>query len=175
MALSSALRDPNSVLEKLDLSCNCINDNIMVSYADVLYINSKLRELNLDLDSNSNIIITTERYTDVTHILCTISSVLSTYPHLNQTLEKLSGESNEQLLPQDLRSLLLQLNRENIESQAACHKINTTHFSGREINMQPFMDMGLIIRHHAIAWMAREGNVYQFLQAMPSLLVEKAK
>jgi len=36
------------------------------------------------------------------------------------------------------------------------------------------MDMGLIIRPHAIAWMAREDNVYQFLRAMPSLL-EKAE
>ena len=168
VTLSSALRDPNSALEKLDLSRNHINDNVMVSYADALSTNSKLRELKLDLDNNSNSIITTESYAAFTHILCNISSVLSTY-HSNHTLEKLSSESNERLLPQDLRSLL-QLNRENIESQAARRKINTTHFSGREINMQPFMDMGLIIRPHAIAWMAREDNVYQFLRAMTSLL-----
>ena len=172
VTLSSALRDPNSALEKLDLSRNRINDNVMASYADALSTNSKLRELKLDLDNNSNSIITTESYAVFAHILCNISSVLSTY-HSNHTLEKLSSESNEQLLPQDLRSLL-QLNRENIESQAARRKINTTHFSGRDINMQPFTDMGLIIRPHAIAWMAREDNLYQFLRAMPSLL-EKAE
>ena len=172
VALSNVLRDPNSALEKLDLSHNRMKDNVLVSYADALSINSRLRELKLDLDNNNNSIITTDGYAAFTHILCNISSVLSTY-NSNHTLEKLSSESKEQLLPQDLRSLL-QLNRENIESQAARRKINATHFSGREINMQPFMDMGLIIRPHAIAWMARESNVYQFLRAMPSLL-EKAE
>jgi hypothetical protein len=49
LTLSSALRDPKSVLEKLDLSCNRINDNVMVSYADVVSINSKLREKRLNV------------------------------------------------------------------------------------------------------------------------------
>jgi hypothetical protein len=172
VALSIVLRYPSSALEKLDLSRNHINNTVMVSYADALSDNSKLRELELDLDTNSNSIITTESYAACAHILCDISSVLSTY-HSNHSLEKLSNESNEEFLPQDLRSLL-QLNRENIQSQAARIKIIATHFSGCEINMQPFMDMGLSVRPHAIAWMAREDDLYQFLRAMPSLL-EKAE
>jgi hypothetical protein len=60
----------------------------------------------------------------------------------------------------------LQLNREIIESQSARHKINATHFSGREINMQPFMDM-LGLDHSPSC-------VYQILRAVPSLL-EKAE
>jgi hypothetical protein len=66
----------------------------------------------------------------------------------------------------------LQLNSENIKSQAACLKIIATHFSGQEINMQTFTDMDLSARPHAIAWMAREDNLYHFLWAMP-LLLEK--
>jgi hypothetical protein len=43
-------------------------------------------------------------------------------------------------------------------------------FSGCEINMQPCMEMDLSVWPHAIAWMDKGGNVYDFLQAAPSLL-----
>ena len=58
------------------------------------------------------------------------------------------------------------------ESQAAHLKIIKTHFSGRDSNMQHFMDMDLSVRPHAIAWMARDDHLCQFLRAEPSL-VEK--
>ena len=63
-------------------------------------------------------------------------------------------------------------NREIRVTQAARLKIIQVHFSGREINMQPFteMKMELSIRPHAIAWMGRDNSLYQFLRAMPSLL-----
>jgi hypothetical protein len=88
VALSIVLRKPTSALEKLDLSRNRINDNVMVSYADALFNNRKLRELILDLDTNSNSIFA-EGYTAFAHILCNTSSVMSTY-HFNHSLEKLS-------------------------------------------------------------------------------------
>jgi hypothetical protein len=34
-----------------------------------------------------------------------------------------------------------------------------THFSGRKINMQPFMDMNLSVRHHIIVWIPREDKL----------------
>ena len=77
-------------------------------------------------------------------------------------------------MPEDLK-YLLQLNRDNSKSQAARLKIIKTHFSGREINMQPFTKMGLSVRPHAIAWMARDNNLFHFVRAMPSLLFEKVE
>jgi hypothetical protein len=74
---------------------------------------------------------------------------------------------NETLFP--LKSVL-QINRENSVSQAARLKIINTHFSGSEINMQPFMEMNLNVRPHAIAWMAKDERGYELLRAMPSLL-----
>jgi hypothetical protein len=100
VALSIVLRKPTLVLEKLDLSCNHINNNVMVSYADTFSNNRKLRELILDLDTNSNSIFV-EGYTAFTHILCNTSSIMSTY-HSNHSLEKLSNESDKQLLPYEL-------------------------------------------------------------------------
>jgi hypothetical protein len=36
--------------------------------------------------------------------------------------------------------------------------------------MQPFMEMNLNVRPHAIAWMAKDERGYELLRAMPSLL-----
>ena len=36
--------------------------------------------------------------------------------------------------------------------------------------MHPFMEMELSVWPHAMAWIAKGGNVYDFLQAAPSLL-----
>jgi hypothetical protein len=38
--------------------------------------------------------------------------------------------------------------------------------------MQPFMNMEVGVHPHAIAWMARDYHLHQFLRAMPSLLVK---
>jgi hypothetical protein len=84
---------------------------------------------------------------------------MSTYCS-NHTLEILSNNDFELLLPEDLASLL-RLNRENSKREAACLKITKVHFSGHDSNMQPFMDMDLSVRPHAIAWMARDERVYQ--------------
>jgi hypothetical protein len=72
-------------------------------------------------------------------------------------------------LPLDLLSLL-KINRESSVSQAARLKIINTHFSGSEINMQPFLEMSLNVRPHAIAWLAKDMHMYELLRAMPSLL-----
>jgi hypothetical protein len=68
---------------------------------------------------------------------------------------------------------LLRIHEENNLSQAARIKIIQTHFSDHEINMQPFMDMSLSVRPHAIAWMAKDdSHFYRFLRAMPSLVTQ---
>jgi hypothetical protein len=59
--------------------------------------------------------------------------------------------------------------------QAAGLNIIKPHFSGCEINMQPFMNMKLNVHPHAIAWMAIDYHLHQFLWAMPLLLEKLSK
>jgi hypothetical protein len=167
VSFAAVLRNPNSTLERLDLTgnplnedCNNINDRAVVSLAEALVGNNILRELILDRKA-INIVA-------FTRTLCNNSSIMSTYQS-NHTLERLSYEDVEGVLA-DVLVQLLRLNRENSVSQAARLKIIKMHFSGREIKMQPFVEMELSLRPHAIAWMGRDNSLYQFLRAMPSLL-----
>jgi hypothetical protein len=79
------------------------------------------------------------------------------------------NDNDEVILPEDLVSLL-EINRENNASQASRLKIIQTHFSGSEINMQPFIDLDLSVKPFAIAWMVRDNDGYPLLRALPSLL-----
>ena len=166
MAFSTILRNPSSTLERLDLRGSRVNDQVMISFANALTNNRRLRELELSLGSD----ITSDGYTTFTNTLANRSSIMETYLS-NHTLEKLCGEYDEILkLPKDLVSLLLLNKKKNCDSQAARLKIIMTHFSGSEISMLPFMNMDLIVRPHAIAWMFRDLHSYELLRAMPSLL-----
>ena len=107
-----------------------------------------------------------DSYEPMANILCNNSSILNTF-NSNHTLEIVCDKWNDSLLP--LKSLL-QINRENSVKAAARLKIIKKHFSGSEINMQPFMEMNLNVRPHAIAWMAKDMHLYELLRAMPSLL-----
>ena len=95
---------------------------------------------------------------------------MSTY-HSNHMLQKICCESVVKSMPNEL-TYLLNINKFNNQSQAARLKIIKTHFSGPTINMQPFGEMEVRVRPHAIAWMAKEDNLYQYLRTMP-LLLEK--
>ena len=177
-AFSPVLRNPESALEIIDLSKNSINDELVYSFSNALASNTKLKEFNV----RGTFSITSNGFAAFTHLLCNSSSILTTYQS-NHTLEELwkknddldydddDGEDNQLkiTLPEDLINLL-QLNKENSPNEAARFKIINSHFSGHEINMQPFMDMTLSVRPYAIAWMGRDDNLYRFLRAMPSLL-----
>ena len=154
---STVLRNPTSALEVIYVSNDSINDEVMQSFADALASNNKLRELNIFTVIAHNH-ITPEGYAAMTNILCDTSSILSTY-HSNHTLEELCHKSFASPFPNDLSSLL-KINKENSVSQAVRLKIINTHFSGSEINMQPFMEMNLSVRPHAIALMAKDVHVY---------------
>jgi hypothetical protein len=150
------------------VSNDSINDEVMQSFADALASNNKLRELNIFTVIAHNH-ITPDGYAAMTNILCDTSSILSTY-HSNHTLEELCHKSFARPLPNDLLSLF-KINRESSVSQAARLKIIKSHFSGYDINMQPFGEMNLSVRPHAIAsWMAKDMHLYELLRAMPSLL-----
>ncbi len=171
VAISRVLCNPNSALEKLCLGSNPINNQVMISFAEALVNNNLLKELIFGGDFTSFTTITSNGYAAFTHLLCNHSSSMNTYQS-NHTLDKLCcGES---VLREDLK-LLLSINRENSEHQAAHIKIVKTHLSGCEINMQTFLDMDLSSSPHAIAWISRNCYLYQYLRAMPSLLEKVEK
>jgi len=161
---STVLRNPTSALEVLRVWSDSINDEVLYSFADALANNKKLK----GLDPNSGVYckVTSDGYEAMTYMLCNTSSILSTF-NSNHTLQLFYHDFRS--LPNDLSSLL-RLNRESSVSQAARLKIIKSHFSGSEINMQPFMEMNLNVRPHAIAWMAKDIHLYELLRAMPSLL-----
>ena len=179
-AFSALLRNPESVLEIIDLSCNSVNDEVMQSFLDALVNNTKLKEFNVRMTS-----ISSNGFAAFIHLLCNSTSIVTTYQS-NHIIEKLwkkndddyddddldddpDDERNNTTLPEDLMNLL-RLNKENSPNEAARLKIINTHFSGSEINMQPFMEINFSVRSHAIAWMAKDMHLYELLRAMPSLL-----
>jgi len=179
-AFSPVLRNPESALEIIDLSKNSINDELVYSFSNALASNTKLKEFNV----RGTFSITSNGFAAFTHLLCNNTSILTTYQsnHILEEVWKKSADDDDDdddvngeddqlkiTLPEDLMNLL-QLNKENSVNEAARLKIINTHFSGSEINMQPFMDMTLSVRPYAIAWMGRDDNLYRFLRAMPSLL-----
>ena len=119
---AAVLRNPNSSLEKLDLSPNEISDQAMMSFAGSLTNNITLTDLILDHDPDEH-----GRHPKPVGCAAFIrmlrgdSSILSTYQS-NHTLERLCCAYKEDSLPEDLLSLL-QINRDNNLSQAACMKI----------------------------------------------------
>ena len=170
---STVLRNPTSVLEVLKVwgdpineEEDVLNNEVVRSFADALADNKKLKEFNVGDFSYLVDIWNPDSYAPMANILCNNSSILNTF-NSNHTLEIVCDMWNDSLLP--LKSLL-QINRENSVSAAARIKIINTHFSGSEINMQPFMVMSLSVRRHTIAWMAKDMHLYELLRAMPSLL-----
>jgi hypothetical protein len=158
--LSAILRNPNSKLEYLTLEGNEIfNDTVINSFADALTSNRKLRELEFMCSNRFGCAA-------LPQTLCNKSSIISTF-NSNHTLERICG--GMVFVPEELTSLL-RINRENSVSQAARLKIIKTHFSGNNINMEPFNKMAVNVRPHAIEWMAKDMHLYELLRAMPSLL-----
>ena len=171
---SNIFRNGNSALESVFMCSNSITDNNMISFADALANNHRLKVLLLELYVNLNPDrhITSVGYAAFSHILCNKTSIVSTF-NSNHTLENISDgmikeEGPFNVLPEDLRSLL-QINRNHSTRDTARIKIIKTHFSGSTINVKPFTDiMATNVFPYAIAWMARDipgmSVLYQFCQ-----------
>ena len=143
----AVLRNPNSSLEKLDLSPCEISDQAMISFAGSLTNNITLTDLILDHD------IKPVGCAAFIRMLCGDSSILSTYQS-NHTLERLCSAYREDSLPEDLLSLL-QINRDNNLSQAVRIKILMLS----DEDLAPFfLCMNKNALPYAIAWMARDDN-----------------
>jgi hypothetical protein len=144
VTFSAILWNRNSPLTKLDLSGNQTSDDLMIAFAETLINNRKMKELRLvtaqGRHQSSRGVVTAIGYAAFVRILCNDSSIMNTYQS-NHTLEKLGWDDYyDFVLPDDIECLL-QLNRENSVSDTARLKVIKTHFSGRDINMQPFEDM----------------------------------
>lgn len=163
-SFSTVLRNPNSLLETLNLGFNSIDDDALVSFASSLANNSKLKEMSI-LSSTT----TFTRWDALSNALCNKSSIDATLKS-NHTLERIDSRLlwsvAESQLPSDL-SALLWMNRAHTKVKAARRKIIKVHFSGK-FSMQPFIDMDLKVLPHAISWMAKDGfgrsPMYQFLR-----------
>jgi hypothetical protein len=173
LAFSNVLQNPNSALEMLDLSGNNISDQTLVSIAQALTSNKRLRKLVIGVGTLTwyNAFKISGGYIAFCRLLCNKLSIMDTYQS-NHVLEKLIYLWDPWWDPHNSDELinLLKINKGNSESQAARLKIIETHFSGPVIYMQPFIDMDLSTRPQAIAWMVRGRRGYQLLRAMPSLL-----
>jgi hypothetical protein len=151
---AAVLRNPNSSLEKLDLSPIEISDQAMMFFAGSLTNNITLTDLILDHDPDEQgRHIKPVGCAAFIRMLCGDSSILSTY-HSNHTLERLCCAHREDSLPEDLLSLL-QINRDNNLSQAARMKI--LMLSGEDL-APFFLCMKINALPYAIAWMARDDN-----------------
>ena len=83
----------------------------------------------------------------------------------------------EFILPDTAMSSLV-LNREHSKRQAEAQKIIKSHFSGSDINIQPFIDMEWKVLPRDIAWMVMNASsrnsvngfslLYQFVRNLPS-------
>ena len=151
---AAVLHNPNSSLEKLDLSPNEISDQAMMSFAGSLTNNITLTDLILEHDPDEQgHHIKPVGCAAFIRMLCGDSSILSMY-HSNHTLERLCCAHREDLLPEDLLSLL-QINRDNNLSQAARMKI--LMLSGEDL-APFFLCMKINALPYAIAWMASNDN-----------------
>ncbi len=149
---AAVFRNPNSSLEKLDLTPNEISDQAIMSFAGSLTNNITLKDLILDHNSDERHIKPVGCAAFI-RMLYGDSSILSTYQS-NHTLERLCYAHQEDSLPEDLLSLL-QINRDNNLSQAA--RIKILMLSDK--NLAPFfLCMKINALLYAIAWMARDDN-----------------
>ena len=163
-AFAAVLQNPNSALERIHLDCNQINDDVMVSFANLLVHNNKLKDMFLDDDFDG---VTVIGWNALSNVVCNKTSIDSTF-NSNHTVQRIFMQESlqEYHLPSDL-SNLLRINRRNTKFEAARRKILQVHFGG-DFSMQPFIDMNLESLPHAIVWMARDeygsSLLYKFVQ-----------
>ena len=125
--LAAILRNPNSALERLDISGSSINSGITIAFADALMNNSRLKELYLGQFGSR---MTSDGNEAFTHLLCNTSSIIETFQsnHTLTTLSNIEEEDDDEeqgfgLALSDDLTFLLRLNKENTANQAARIKI----------------------------------------------------
>jgi len=170
--LSNVFREPTA-LEKVDMESNSYTGDVLISFANSLMTNNKLKGLYLD----GGVDIEASAWDFFSRSLCNQSSVADTY-NSNHTLQSLfdpnaawiDDDGNDvdspPSFPPRLTSLL-QINKENSRGEAARRKIFMVHFTG-DFSLQPFFDMNLKALPQAVAWMAKDDPglslLYQYVR-----------
>ncbi|KAL7523192.1 hypothetical protein ACHAWF_000418 [Thalassiosira exigua] len=153
------LANPNSALERLDLSINGFSrdggkNETLMSLASALEYNTSLKELILtkyyggsadDVKS-----VTSQTWGALSTVLYNTSSIMATYAS-NHTFQKLELMG----IPDEISSLL-ELNGKG-KREAARLKIINAHFSG-SLTVHHFVEMDPKLLPRAIAWMGRCGS-----------------
>ncbi|KAL9185059.1 hypothetical protein ACHAXT_002836 [Thalassiosira profunda] len=157
----------NVTLKELILWDCGLDDGAARLLANALADNSTLLEMRL----GGSDLITDIGWSAFSHVLCNAASIDATFDS-NHTVRALGGYNS----PEDLKTLV-EMNRENSESEAARLKIIKTHFEH-----PPFVEMELALLPHALAWMGRgggsgevDGRFWGYLRSMPSLFDAKNK
>jgi len=176
ISISTILSNPDSLLKKLDVSINMIDNAAAEAFANALTNNTSLEILDFD----ANRLITHVGWESFSQLLCN-SSIINTF-HSNHTLCQLfGGNSSEYLnnnIPIDLLKSL-QLNRGHDKRAVAREKILWAHFRGDnlDVNMKKIICMGLKVIPVAIAWIGRNSKgrplMYSLLRSMPSLVQQR--
>ena len=160
--LATLLQNPFSNLEELDIGNRIMSDEEIVSIANSLVGNTKLKSLIL-IRRRANSIWEDS----FIQLLCNETTIIDTY-NSNHTLQQIGNHN----LPGKV-GRLFRINQRCTPAEAARRKIIQVHFSG-DISMEPFVDMDCEVFPHVIAWMARDGYgrslVYQFLRNFTYML-----
>ena len=173
-SFSAVLRNPTLVLEELYMGNNILNDQVIVSLADALTHNNKLRVLDL-----SNVAGLTELgWNALNNLLFNQSSIDGAY-NSNHTLEELwAWPHRQEFLPQHI-VILQKINRDNSVSQTELIKIRLytgfNHIHGNNIDIQLVTGMHLSLLPYAMAWMGKDGPtvgtnlLFRLVRSVPTL------
>ena len=187
MALSNAFQNPSLIIEKLYLKSEIVDEDVMISFADILVNNKCLKELYLDGNIANDEIITAfsnalgyndklqvlnlgssnDPITDVgstalSRALCDTSSINATFDS-NHTLESISCYTKG-------IHHLLRMNRNDF---AAHLKIIRYHFDdGNDI--QEIVNMEWQLMPRALAWIGQSDHMglsllYRLVKSVPYL------
>jgi hypothetical protein len=151
-SLAVLLEQPNSGLEKLDVSYNNIGDEGAFIFANALTSNSKLKTLYLYFGNG----ITSEGWSSFSNVLCDTSSINKTFLS-NHTLEGLGSlDIPADVRPADLYTLLALNSSSDDKGEVAIKKILKHH---RHFDMQPFFEWDLKVLPIAINWFDRAMSI----------------
>mmetsp|Transcript_5066 Transcript_5066/g.11034 ORF Transcript_5066/g.11034 Transcript_5066/m.11034 type:complete len:482 (-) Transcript_5066:263-1708(-) len=158
-ALSTLLERQNCNLEVLDLSCNNICDEGIISISRSLVKNRSLVALYLGRNPG---ISAARGWAAISHALCDTSSVNGTFLS-NHTLQHVHNPcwGYMRRLPSDLLSSL-KLNKNRNKKQVAINKILMHH---DELNMNPFFKWELKMLPLVIEWFDRANDCERISKA----------
>ena len=187
IAFSRALGSPRSVLKELSAFNNCINDDVVVAYANELNGNANSQLKSLDLYSqydDFDLDVTDIGWDRMMNLLCNTSSINATSSS-NHTLSFLGhfpvGPSDDEYcdasdfdqtqMPREVFDLL-QMNKDEDKKQVARKKVIKHHFS-EDFDLDALIGSDLKILPRKISWFGRDSlglsMVYSIIRTLPDL------